>query len=160
MRSCIKSDTLADIFTIPDTGADNQDMPAVLVLEDDPSVCSSLCTMLTLSGYTAHPAQTVDEALAILKSKQVDAVTLDVRVPDPKGLERSGLSLLRTLRATPGYASLPVLIFTGMPLSREEEEAAHRLHAPVFYKPQPYSVLIQHLNRQLHPRPPRRRLDH
>jgi hypothetical protein len=79
----------------------------------------------------------------------VDAVSLDVCVPDPKGLDRSGLSLLTLLRETPGYAALPALIFTGLPLSIEEEDAARKLNAPVFYKPQPYSVLIQHLNRQL-----------
>jgi CheY-like chemotaxis protein len=124
-------------------------MPAVLVLEDDPSVCKTLCTMLTLAGFTTHRAPTVDDALAILQAQQVDAVTLDLRVPDPKGLDRSGLSLLTILRQTPGYAALPALIFTGMPLSLEEEEAARKLNAPVFYKPQSYAVLIQHLNRQL-----------
>ena len=146
-----------DTFTILEPSADNQDMPAVLVLEDDPSVCSTLCTMLTLAGFTTHHAQTVDEALAILARQRVDAVSLDVRVPDPKGLDRSGLSLLNLLRATPGYSSLPALIFTGMPLSVEEEETARSLNAAIFYKPQPYSVLIQHLNRQLQPRrvPPR-----
>ena len=134
-------------------------MPAVLVLEDDPSVRTTLCTMLMLAGFTTHYAVTVDEALAILGREHVDAVSLDVRVPDPQGLERSGLSLLSMLRATPEHAALPALIFTGMPLSVEEEDAARRLNAPVFYKPQPYSVLIQHLNRQLQSRPSAPRLD-
>ena len=128
-------------------------MPAVLVLEDDPAVQATLCTMLILAGFTAHHAVTVDEALAILEREHVDAVSLDVRVPDPKGLERSGLSVLTVLRTLPGYAAVPALIFTGMPLSPEEEEMAGKLNAPVFYKPQPYSVLIQHLTRQLHRRP-------
>lgn len=135
-------------------------MPAVLVLEDDPSVCATLCTMLTLAGFTTLHAKTVDDALAILTTERIDAVSLDVRVPDPKGLERSGLSLLGILRSTPGYASVPALIFTGMPLSAEEEAAAHKLNAPVFYKPQPYSVLIQHLTRQLHRSASRARLEH
>ena len=134
-------------------------MLAVLVLEDEPSVCTTLCTMLTLSGFRALPAQTVDEALAILRTEKVDAVSLDVRVPDPKGLERTGLSLLKILRATPGYTSLPVVIFTGMPLSVEEEAAAQDLNASVFYKPQPYAVLIDHLNRQLQPHRKPSRLD-
>lgn len=134
-------------------------MPAVLVLEDDPSVQTTLCTMLALAGFTTHHAQTVDDALAILGSEHVDAVSLDVRVPDPKGLERSGLSLLAILRATSDYAALPALIFTGMPLSVEEEDVARKLNAAIFYKPQPYAVLIQHLNRQLKRRPAPARLD-
>lgn len=134
-------------------------MPAVLVLEDDPSVRATLCTMLTHAGFTTLHAQTVDDALAILGTQQVDAVSLDVRVPDPQGLDRSGLSLLTILRGMPGYASLPALIFTGMPLSLEEENVARQLNAPVFYKPQPYGVLIEHLNRQLQSRPSAKRLD-
>lgn len=139
--------------------ADNPSMPAVLVLEDDPAVRATLCTMLTLAGFTTHYAVTVDDALAILGREHVDAVSLDVRVPDPKGLERSGLSVLTELRALPGYASVPALIFTGMPLSPEEEDVAQKLNAPIFYKPQPYSVLIQHLRRQLQQRPKPARLD-
>jgi len=134
-------------------------MPVVLVLEDDPAVQATLCTLLAHAGFTAHHAVTVDDALAILRREHVDAVSLDVKVPDPQGLERSGLSLLTALRAMPGYAAVPAVIFTGMPLSCEEEDAAHRLNASVFYKPQPYSVLIQHLNQQLQPRPARPRLD-
>ena len=134
-------------------------MPAVLVLEDDPSIRATLCTTLAHAGFRTLHAQTVDDALAILATERVDAVSLDVRVPDPKGLERSGLSLLTTLRTMPGYASLPALIFTGMPLSVEEEDIARKLNAPVFYKPQPYSVLIQHLTRQLQPRRATTRLD-
>ena len=129
------------------------------MLEDDPSVSTTLCTVLSQAGYTAHRAQTVDEALAILRSQPVDAVSLDVRVPDPKGLERSGMALLSILRATPGYASLPAVIFTGMPLSVEEENTARHLDAQVFYKPQRYAVLVEHLNRQLQPRLLPARLD-
>ena len=123
----------------------------MLVLEDDPSIRATLCTMLAHAGFTTLSAQTVEDAFAILARERVDAVSLDVRVPDPKGLDRSGLSLLATLRTMPGYASLPAMIFTGMPLTLEEEAVARTLNASIFYKPQPYSVLIQHLNRQLQP---------
>ena len=133
-------------------------MAAVLVLEDDPAVGTTLCTMLTLAGFTTHRAKTVDEALVILDNEQVDAVSLDVQVPDPTGLERSGFSLLAILRTMPDYATLPVLIFTGMPLSVEEEDSARELNASVFYKPQSYSVIIQHLTRELHIPPARVRL--
>ena len=124
-------------------------MAAVLVLEDDPSVAATLCTMLTLAGFTAHHAKTVDEGLLILATERVDAVSLDMCVPDPKGLERSGLSLLVTLRRMPTYASMPAVIFTGMPLSTQQEDTARTLNAAIFYKPQSYSVLIDYLTRQL-----------
>ena len=138
-----------DICSIPASRADNQFMPAVLVLEDDPCVSTTLCTVLTLAGFTPHPARTVDDALAILETERVDAVSLDMCVPDPKGLERSGLSLLTILRTMPDHASLPAVIFTGQPLSIEEEDAARNLHAQVIYKPESYTVIVDYLNRQL-----------
>ena len=123
--------------------------PAVLVVEDDSSVQTTLCATLTLLGFTPHHAQTIDDALAILGRERIDAVTLDIRLPDPKGFQRSGLSLLAFLRATPDYTNVPVVVFTGMPLSEDDEALARRLGAEVFYKPQPYSVIASQLNRSL-----------
>ena len=94
--------------------------PAVLVVEDEPSVQTTYCATLTLMGFKPHHADTVDRALEILANERIDAVSLDVRLPDPKGLERSGLTLLAYLRSTREHAQLPVLIFTGVPLSLDE----------------------------------------
>ena len=123
--------------------------PIVLVVEDEPSVQTTLCATLTLMGFKTCHADTVDSALKILGTEHIDAVSLDIRLPDPEGLQQTGLSLLAFLRATAEYAHVPVLIFTGIPLSPEDEELVRRHDAHVFYKPQPYAVLIEHLNRFL-----------
>jgi DNA-binding response OmpR family regulator len=123
--------------------------PAVLVVEDDASVQTTLSATLTLLGFTPHHATSVDEALRILGQEHIDAVTLDIRLPDATGLHRSGLSLLAFLRATAEYANVPVIIFTGVPLSPEDAAMARKCNAEVFQKPQPYSVLINQLNRLL-----------
>ncbi len=117
----------------------------VLVVEDDRAIQTTLCATLTLMGFKTRCADSVDQALKVLGTDQIDAVSLDVRLPDPKGMERSGLSLLAFMRATPEYAHVPVLIFTGVPLSFEDEELVRRHRAHVFYKPQPYSTLVAHL---------------
>jgi len=100
-------------------------------------------------GFTTHHADNVDRALEILNRERIDAVSLDVRLPDPKGLERSGLTLLAHLRASKDYAHLPVLIFTGVPLSPEEEGVIQRHNAEVFYKPQRYATLVDCLTRMV-----------
>jgi DNA-binding response OmpR family regulator len=127
--------------------------PAILVVEDDPLLQTTLCATLTLSNFTAHRAETIDEALRILGREHIDAVTLDVRLPDPQGLKRSGLALLSFLRATPDYANVPVLIFTGIPLSEDEQMLARKHNAEVFIKPEPYATLICHLNEMLNRQP-------
>ena len=109
--------------------------PAVLVVEDDPSVQTTLCATFTMLGFMPHRTESVEGALRILGRKHIDAVMLDIRLPDPTGLQRSGLSLLAFLRATPDYANVPVLIFTGMPLSSDDDALAHKHNAEVSYKP-------------------------
>ena len=123
--------------------------PVVLVVEDEPSVQTTFCATLTLMGFRTHHADTVDAALEILATERIDAVSLDVRLPDPKGLERSGLTLLGYLRASSAHAHLPVLVFTGVPLSPEEEGLIQRYNAEVFYKPQRYVTLVECLTRML-----------
>ncbi len=123
--------------------------PVVLVVEDEPSVQTTFCATLTLMGFKTQHAATVDRALEILHAERVDAVSLDVRLPDPKGLERSGLTLLAYLRASKDHAHLPVLIFTGQPLSQEEEILIQQHNAEVFYKPQRYTTLVECLTRML-----------
>jgi DNA-binding response OmpR family regulator len=100
--------------------------PTVLVVEDDQSVQTTLCATLALVGYTPYKASTVDGALHILATRHVDAVILDVSLPDSTGLARTGLTLLPSLPAT------PVLIFTGKHLSSDDAAVARQHRLPCF----------------------------
>ena len=126
---------------------------AVLVVEDETSLRTTMCATLTLMDFMTLQAESVEAALKVLGTEHVDAIVLDVRLPDPTGLQQSGLHLLRYLRATAEYANVPVLIFTGVPLLPSEEELVRVHGAHVFYKPQPYMVLINHLKALLNPTP-------
>jgi DNA-binding response OmpR family regulator len=126
---------------------------AVLVVEDETSLRTTMCATLTLMDFMTLQAESVEAALKVLGTEHVDAIVLDVRLPDPTGLQQSGLHLLRYLRATAEYANVPVLIFTGVPLLPSEEELVRVHGAHVFYKPQPYRVLINHLKELLNPSP-------
>ena len=119
--------------------------PVVLVVEDEPALQSSLCGVLEAAGFTTLRAGTVEDALVLFGRQQIDAVTLDVRLPDPKALDRSGLSLLAYLRSTSDFDRLPVIVLTGSPLDETEVELICRHHAHLFYKPQPYAILISQL---------------
>ena len=77
---------------------------AILVVEDETSLRTTMCAALTLMGFMTHQAASVDEALKVLGGDHVDAIVLDVRLPDPTGLQTSGLHLLRFVRATPEHA--------------------------------------------------------
>jgi DNA-binding NtrC family response regulator len=123
----------------------------VLLLEDEPSQQQVLGATLTLMDFNVLPASDVEEALRTLGA-DFDAAILDVRVPDPAGLQRDGLTVLTALRER--HAELPVAIFTGVELSPADMELVQRYRATVFYKPLPYATLIDFLERvQLSNRP-------
>ena len=117
----------------------------VLVVEDDVSLRTTMCAVLTLKNYLPIAAENVDTALKILGAEHIDAIVLDVRLPDPTGMYRSGLNLLKFIRATSEYSKTPVIVLTGGPLSPYEEHMARTNGAHVFYKPQAYSVLFDYL---------------
>jgi len=123
--------------------------PSVLVVDDEENIQVTLSVVLTLVGFKTYTAANVDEALKILGQERIDAVSLDIIMPDPRGLGRDGFTLLKYLRTVPTYANVPVLMFTGMDLKSEEEDAIAQLNAKLFHKPQPYAEIIDELNRCL-----------
>lgn len=114
----------------------------ILLVEDEPSQQEVLGIALTVSGYEVLPATDVAEALAAL-GNPLDAAILDVRLPDPAGLNRNGLTVLGELRAT--QPNIPIAVFTGVPLSEGEELIARSLGATVLYKPQTIDRILDFL---------------
>jgi two-component system, OmpR family, response regulator MprA len=77
----------------------------VLVVEDDPSVCSSLERSLTFEGYSVVTARDGETGLASAFGHRPDVIVLDLGLP---GL--SGLEVCRRLRAAGN--DVPVLMLT------------------------------------------------
>ena len=114
----------------------------ILFVEDEPSQQEALAIALTASGYTLLQATDVPEALTLI-DEPLDAAILDVRLPDPAGLNRDGLTILRELRAR--QRSIPIAVFTGIPLSDPEERLARCNGATVLYKPQTLDRILDFL---------------
>jgi len=66
----------------------------VLVVDDDVAVRRSLATALGREGYEVLAADGGNAALAHMAATSVDAMVLDVAMPEPNGLE-----VCRRLRA-------------------------------------------------------------
>jgi PAS domain S-box-containing protein len=79
----------------------------VLVVEDDPGDQRALTDGLTAAGYHVIIATTVAQALERCRDEQVDAVTVDLLLPDASGLE-----LIRDLRASAAGRDLPIVVVT------------------------------------------------
>ena len=74
----------------------------------------------------------------------MDAVILDVRLP-----QGSGLDVLASIRQHPKLMHLPVLVLTGVSLTDEEEDRIRRHRAYVFYKPEGIEAITEKLDRLL-----------
>ena len=96
-----------------DNGADRR----VLVVDDDPSVCSFVAAALA-GECEVLSAGTAELALAIVSAEPIGAVVLDLVLPDLSGIE-----LARLLRADPRTALTPFIMLTGTDDRRAETEA-------------------------------------
>lgn len=84
----------------------------VLIVDDEPDLRHLLGMSLeALGGYEVHTACDAKSALLSVKQQErpFDGVFLDIQMP---GI--SGIRLCAILRATPGYADVPILMLTAM----------------------------------------------
>ena len=58
----------------------------ILVVDDDPSICDTLTTMLQFKGYRTDVAHTGPLALQIARREPPDLVLLDIMMPEMDGL--------------------------------------------------------------------------
>jgi DNA-binding NtrC family response regulator len=79
---------------------------SVLIVDDERNILLSLNQSLQLAGYRTELAGTGQLALDVLSSRPVDAVLMDVRMPDLDGLT----VLAKALEARP---RLPVIMMSG-----------------------------------------------
>jgi CheY-like chemotaxis protein len=122
------------------------DSPRVLVVDDDGQVRTFMRHYLEHAGYAVLEASDVDAALDALDRQPVDAVVLDVRLPDPMGWGRTGLEVLAFIRLHSGFSPLPVLLLTGHPLEPEELDLVRRHGAELFLKPDGHRQLLARLD--------------
>ncbi len=57
----------------------------VLVVDDEPSICRALAIALRRAGFDPITAESADAGLAILRAQHVDALVLDLKIPDMRG---------------------------------------------------------------------------
>ena len=92
-------------------------MSRLLVIEDQKKLLQSLERGLSEEGYEVIPAMTGEEGYLQAKSRPVDAVVLDLMLP-----ERDGLDVLRSLRSE-GFTK-PILILTARDTDRGSRAGA------------------------------------
>jgi PAS domain S-box-containing protein len=79
--------------------------PRVLVCEDDPFVATILAEQMSDAGFEGVPVGSVREALRVAASEPVDAVLVDLNLPDG-----DGISMIRELRSLEKTRLVPIVV--------------------------------------------------
>ena len=85
----------------------------VLVADDEPDIRDVLRRLLLSDGFCVCEAGDGVEVLAAADHYVIDAIILDILMP-----EMSGTEAIQKLRADPRYATTPILLITGSPTVR------------------------------------------
>jgi CheY-like chemotaxis protein len=89
-------------------------LATVLICEDEPALRELI--RVSLDGpYEFAEADDGEESLALARRLQPDLVILDVMMP-----RRSGIEVLTEIRRDESLASIPVIVLTAQPETREE----------------------------------------
>jgi len=79
----------------------------ILVVDDEPDIRNFLAACIEDAGFRVETAKDGFEALEMIEADPPDLMTLDMVMP-----RKTGIQVMRTLRANEKYAKLPVIIIT------------------------------------------------
>lgn len=91
-----------------DEHLEDEDLPTLLVVDDDPDILRVVKFYLTKQKYLVHSARSGKEALEIMHQEaNIELVLSDVMMP-----EMNGLDLLSTIRKDERYSEVPVILIS------------------------------------------------
>ncbi|MEH1903906.1 MAG: response regulator [Nostoc sp.] len=101
----------------------------LLIVEDDPVQAQSIIELIGNSDVQSTAVGTGAEALLILRSHHFDCMVLDLGLPD-----MSGFTLIEQIKLEPRLLKLPIIVYTGKELSRQEETQLRGLAETIIIK--------------------------
>ncbi len=101
----------------------------VLLAEDDRFLRKAAETALKRQGFTVLPAVDGEEALRMARAETPDIVLLDLIMPKLQGFE-----VLRSLKADPATAKIPVIILSNLGQESDVKQAMEAGAAGYFVK--------------------------
>ncbi len=105
--------------------------PSLLVVDDELLIRDLLYDFFSEQGWSIAVAENGEKALDILKSRKIDLILSDIKMPEMDGLEL-------TARVHEQYPQIPVVLMTGYP-SVDTAVAALR-HKAVDYIVKPFNI--------------------
>lgn len=102
--------------------------PTILIIDDEYDICIALQDLLTANGYDVHLAHTGQEGISTAQQYRLDAVILDLGLPDQDGME-----VLQILNRLDPH--LPVIVLTAFAKSEKAVDSLNRGSFAYLMKP-------------------------
>jgi two-component system, cell cycle response regulator DivK len=119
-------------------------MRKVLVAEDNAVNRELLRELLEIRGYDVSEACDGQEALEKIEQTRPDILLLDIGMP-----KLDGFGVVRSIRANPGFANLPVLAVTAYAMRGDREEVLKAGFDGYLSKPIDAGALAEEMGRLL-----------
>jgi len=116
------------VFKKFDTFVDS-DLKRLLIVEDDQTQLKSMTELLSNNDIRIKGARTAKSAIKILKSDSFDCIVLDLRLPDMNGFD-----LIEHIRKTLVNKNIPIIVYTGKDITREEETRLKKVSERIILK--------------------------
>ena len=85
----------------------------ILVLDDDPDICTMIKMVLDYHGFAAVDADTEERAESIISSMPINLIIMDMLLSGSDGSD-----ICKKLKQDPQRATIPVLMFSAHPNAR------------------------------------------
>jgi CheY-like chemotaxis protein len=116
----------------------------IIIVEDEPDTAEMFAEMLRLNGYRVLSSYGGAAAIALISKEKVDAVVLDLMMPDLSGLE-----VLSYMRRDPRLAYVPVMIVSAKGLPADVRQGLQAGASIYLTKPVAYQDFIDALEKAL-----------
>ncbi|MEM8733897.1 MAG: response regulator [Planctomycetota bacterium] len=123
--------------SVPTKPTEDDTLPSVLIVDDDPEVVESVRYALESNGFSVSVARDGNQGLALAETRKPDLLILDMMMP-----KRSGFLVLEQLRRD-GNDDVKVIMITGNEGNRHQQYAELLGVNDYFRKPFPMEQLVQ-----------------
>ncbi len=124
-------------------------MPDILVVDDEPAICTALKMSLEARGFEVTTALTGREALRALCQRSgngelYDAIILDIVMPDIDGWE-----VLRAVQSNPLWKGMAVIVISGFASDPRDYSQVTRFNAVLVEKKDDFTEVVGQLLERL-----------
>lgn len=117
-------------------------MTRILIIDDDVTITQVLCLLLNTHGYKVRTANSGKDGIQIIRSEALEAVVLDLMMPDMDGWE-----VCRQVRT---FSDIPILILSAVSDVKSLNEAKQAGANDYLVKPVPSELLVSRLRTIIH----------